>query len=367
MTTRTARATTTALVASSALLFGVAAMSASPASATPETKKSSSQQPTPNIDGSRIEVSSGCGNPFPAASSYDDFVAGRVATVEHNRPHISQGYNNHEGPRARTLAKSKKKVVEFQSKIDAAAYLGHGYWIGAHNDYGYGKKIVIAKYPDGGKPSELAKPDAFWTADYEDSGIRDGKTYSVGKLTVKVRYQGNYDGNYNWNVEVQRFTPVSSKIQVTNQTGHLVAVASNHDDFVNRPKLLHGPHDSHWNSGYEDKRAPRTTRSDDGIKRETAFSSNNDATVYLGRGYWLGTVADNGDTIFTVAKFDKTDGDPADGAKPTASESTAMPLYRWEPYGRTIEIGGLKVVVLFHGVSTTEASYTVQIHKIPQQ
>ena len=61
-----------------------------------------------------------------------------------------------------------------------------------------------------------------------------------------------------------------------------------------------------------------------------------------GRGYWLGTVADNGDTIFTVAKFDKTDGDPADGAKPTASESTAMPLYRWEPYGRTIEIGGLR-------------------------
>ena len=90
---------------------------------------------------------------------------------------------------AGTNARKEQRRSLSSSRRSMRPYLGHGYWIGAHNDYGLRKKIVIASTPDGGKPSELAKPDAFWTADYEDSGIPRRQDLLGWEATVKVRYQ----------------------------------------------------------------------------------------------------------------------------------------------------------------------------------
>ena len=169
------------------------------------------------------------------------------------------------------------------------------------------------------------------------------------------------------NVELTRYTPVTTKASVRNYTDKLVKVASNHDDFEKKPALLYYKYNEHLNSGYEDKRAPRSSATDEHGRRDTSFTSDNDATVYLGGGFWLGAVSDNASTTFTVARFNETGGDPYDGAKPTAARAFSQPLYRWEPYGQVVEIDGLKLRVIFHGVSTSDVSYSVEILGIKHQ
>lgn len=325
------------------------------------------KNPAPNIEGSRITVTSGTSNPIPVASSYEDYRAGRVATVEHNRPHISAGYNNHAGPVSKVASKSGKRYAEFSTSIDSSVYLGHGYWIGAHNNWGDSKQLVIAKFDTESKPKDFDRAQTFSVAHHDEAGIEGGKTISMGKLSAKVRYTGCNGDSYNWSVELVRYTPVTTKVSVRNFTDKLVKVASNNEDFVKNPALLYYKYNEHLNSGYEDKRAPRSTDCDEQGRRDTTFSSNNDATVYLGGGFWLGAVSDNATTTFTFAKFDNTGADPADGSKPTSARAFSQPLYRWEPYGHVVEIDGLKLRVMFHGVSTSDVSYSVEILDLKHQ
>ena len=100
-------------------------------------------------------------------------------------------------------------------------------------------------------------------AHHDEAGIEGGKTISMGKLSAKVRYTGCNGDSYNWSVELVRYTPVTTKVSVRNFTDKLVKVASNNEDFVKNPALLYYKYNEHLNSGYEDKRAPRSTDCDE--------------------------------------------------------------------------------------------------------
>ncbi len=166
------------------------------------------------LDGSRMTFHNDTDQPIRIATSPDAYAnphagADQASTLlpRGSNKFCIQGYNQYRAPEfgqgggpASGLTDEGETWAWLKDNRDAAAYLGAGYWFGAHNRV-FGTSDVVAARFDAGKT------ETYDYARERHSGVYQAK---VGDMRITWNYSGNHDDYECWEIRIKQFPPTDA-------------------------------------------------------------------------------------------------------------------------------------------------------------